>query len=150
MNREMKWILIAVMAVAMTVIGILGAGILRDSRAVRELDRALAESRAAWEDTAERKEALQEDLKKVTEELREAKLTLEESTVRAEELREDIAQLEREIAALRGASSDPEGTRADRGAEENAAAGGPESGNGASGGEEKQGKEPGSDAEKKD
>jgi len=100
MSRTMKGILVLVMAAALAVAAVLGAGILRDTQRVRELEQELAQSRATWEKIAEEKEALQEDLKKVTEELKEARLTLEESTGRAEELREDLAQLDLEIAEL--------------------------------------------------
>ena len=94
-------ILAAATAAAILLAVFLGAGLIRDLNKSREMNRELAESRAAWEDTAARKEALQEELKKVTEDLREAKLTLEESTARAEELREEIARLEKEIESLR-------------------------------------------------
>ena len=96
MTRGMKGLLTAVMMAALAVILVLGAGILRDQRKVRELSRELADSRARWMDTAERKEALQKELKTVEESLKEAKLTLEESEARAEQLRADIAELKEE------------------------------------------------------
>ena len=101
MSRSMKIFLCAVMAAALILAAVIGAGIVRDRRALNEMKRELAVSRAAWEDTAARKEELQAELKTVTEDLKEAQLTLEESTTRAEELRADIAQLETEIAELR-------------------------------------------------
>ena len=66
MSRTMKGILVLVMAAALAVAAVLGAGILRDAQRVRELEQELAQSRATWEKIAEEKEALQEDLKKVT------------------------------------------------------------------------------------
>ena len=102
MNGTMKILLCLAMAAALAVTGVLGVGILRDRNRVREMSAELQESRSRWEDTAARKETLQEELKQVTEDLKEARLTLEESTARAEELREDIAELERQIAELRG------------------------------------------------
>ena len=101
MTRGMKGLLTAVMIAALAVILVLGAGIVRDQRKVRELSRELADSRARWMDTAERKEALQKELKTVEESLKEAKLTLEESTSRAEELQGEIDGLKEEIQALR-------------------------------------------------
>ena len=45
MNRTMKWILCAVMAAALAVMGVLGSGILRDSRSlVPRGDTRLAEN----------------------------------------------------------------------------------------------------------
>ena len=102
MNKGMIGILSLVMAAALAVILILGTGILRDQGRARELARELSESRARWMDTAERKEALQKELKTVKESLKEARLTLEESTARAEELRVEIDALNREIRALTG------------------------------------------------
>ena len=109
MSKFMRLLLCAVMAAALAVAFCLGEGILRDRQKLRDLNRLLSESRAAWEDTAERKEALQEELKTVTNALKEARLTLEESDARAEELREEIAELEEEIARLReeGAAEAP-------------------------------------------
>ena len=101
MRKGEKIWLCLVMAAALCVLGVLGAGMLRDRSRMRELEGQLAVSRAAWENTAERKETLQAELKTVTEALKEAKLTLEESTARAEELRQEIARLEQEIARLR-------------------------------------------------
>ncbi|MBQ3705592.1 MAG: hypothetical protein II888_03985 [Clostridia bacterium] len=101
MSRGMKWILTVTLLAALAVTAVLGAGILRDRRRVRELTAQLAESRARWEDIAERKETLQAELKTVEEALKEANLTIEESETRAEELREDIARLEAEIEALK-------------------------------------------------
>ena len=102
LNKGMIGILSLVMAAALAVILILGTGILRDQGRARELARELSESRARWMDTAERKEALQKELKTVKESLKEARLTLEESTARAEELRVEIDALNREIRALTG------------------------------------------------
>ena len=100
MNKSLKRILTAVLAVALALTVYLGAGILRDRREIQALTRELAESRARWEDTAARKEALQAELKQATEALKEAKLTLEESTAREAELQADIQALEQEIQAL--------------------------------------------------
>ncbi len=101
MRGSVKAFLWAAMAAALILAGVTGAGIRQDRERLAEMTRSLAESRARWESTAEKKEKLQEELKTVTGELREAKLTLEESTQRAGELQEDIAELEREIAELR-------------------------------------------------
>lgn len=100
MNKTLKGMLAAVLAIALALALFLGAGILRDSREIRAMTKELAESRARWEDTAARKEALQAELKQVTEALKEAKLTLEESTARETELQADIQALEQEIQAL--------------------------------------------------
>lgn len=108
MTKGMKGLLTAVMIAALAVILVLGAGILRDQRKVRELSRELADSRARWMDTAERKEALQKELKTVEESLKEAKLTLEESTSRAEELQAEIDGLKEAIQALREGNSQEE------------------------------------------
>ena len=106
MSGTMKYILCVTMAAAIALTGFLGAGLAGDQRRVNELSRELQESRARWEATAEKKEALQAELKKVTEDLKEARLTLEESVTRAEELRQDIAELEREIAELSPSSTE--------------------------------------------
>lgn len=103
MSKTVKWMLCAAMAAAAAVAVLLGTGFFRDRRALSGMRSELAVSRAAWEDTAARKEALQAELKVVTEDLKEARLTLEESETRAEELRADISQLEEEIAALKQA-----------------------------------------------
>ena len=105
MNKTLKGMLAAVLAIALALALFLGAGILRDWREIQAMTKELAESRARWEDTAARKEALQAELKQVTEALKEAKLTLEESTAREAELQADIQTLEQEIQALRN----PEG-----------------------------------------
>ena len=84
---------------AIILMGILGADLARDRLRLAEINSQLEVSRAAWEDTAARKEELQAELKQLTDALKEAKLTLEEKETRAEQLRDDIAELEAEIAA---------------------------------------------------
>ncbi len=96
----MKALLAATVLLALLVCGSLGSRLLRDRRTLRELEAELADSRAAWEETAEKKEALQAELKTAEEALKEAKLTLQESADRAAALKEEIAALEDEISAL--------------------------------------------------
>ena len=79
------------------------SGLFRLRADLSAVEQALALSRAAWEDTAERKEALQEELSVVTDALKEAALTLSESESRAEELRADIAQLQSDLSSLTSA-----------------------------------------------
>ena len=102
MNRSGKILLLAVMAAAVLVSCALWGDVLRDAGELKKLTAALTESRAAWEATAEAKEALQAELKTAEDELKEAKLTLRESTERAETLEKEIKVLEEEIAALKG------------------------------------------------
>ena len=100
MSRPMKALLAATLLLALLVGGKLGIRLLRDQRTLKDLESELAVSRAAWEETAEKKEALQAELKTAEEALKEAKLTLQESTDRAAALKEEIAALEDEISAL--------------------------------------------------
>ena len=97
MNRGRKILLWIVMAAALGLIVRSSTGMIRDRSRLREMTAQLNASRSAWEDTAERKEKLQAELKDAQEQLKEAKLSLEESTARAEELREEIAALKSEI-----------------------------------------------------
>ena len=101
MSKGMKTVFWGTMAMAILVMALLGSDLSRDWESAKALDQEVRESRARWEDTAERKEALQAELKGVTETLREAKLTIEESANRAEELEEEILQLRQEIETLR-------------------------------------------------
>ena len=101
MSTGTKRLLWAAAGAAVLLMLLLGFRLWRDGQKAREMTRELSESRARWEETAARKEELQEELKAVSEELREAQLTLEESTARAAELREEISRLEEEIEALR-------------------------------------------------
>jgi septal ring factor EnvC (AmiA/AmiB activator) len=98
MSRAVRACLWAAIAAALVLMYATGSGILRDRERLAEMTKSLQESRARWEDTAARKEELQEELKALTEELREAKLTLEESTTRAEELKQDIEELKNQAA----------------------------------------------------
>ena len=99
MKKGTAAMLALVLACAMLLAGMLGADLARDRRRLAEINGQLEASRAAWEDTAERKEKLQAELKELTDALKEAKLTLEEKEARAEQLRAEIAQLQAEIAA---------------------------------------------------
>ena len=58
MNRSGKILILAVMAAAVLVSCALWGDVLRDAGELKELTAALTESRAAWEATAEAKEAL--------------------------------------------------------------------------------------------
>ena len=99
MKKGTAAMLALVLACATLLAGMLGADLARDRRRLAEINGQLEASRAAWEDTAERKEKLQAELKELTDALKEAKLTLEEKEARAEQLRAEIAQLQAEIAA---------------------------------------------------
>ena len=101
MSRGMKAILLGTMIAAILLAVFLGEGLARDWQRAAALEKEVSESRARWEAIAEKKEALQAELKTVTENLKEARLTAEESETRAEELQEEIASLEAEIAALK-------------------------------------------------
>lgn len=101
MSRAMKILLSLVIATALCLTAILALRYRAAGQQLLALNQELAVSRASWEGIAEEKEALQADLKTVTDNLKEARLTLEESTARAAELEEDIAVLEQEIAALK-------------------------------------------------
>ena len=70
------------------------------SSQVREKETLLAESRAVWEGIAEKKEALQKDLKQVKSDLKEAKLTIEESKERQETLQTELKTLQSDIDSL--------------------------------------------------
>ena len=100
MTKPMKILLCIVLlaAIGLTAVLFLHHRGLRQE--VSSLSAQLAESRAAWEKTAEEKEALQEDLKVLKNDLKEAELTISESAERAESLWEDIAALREEISAL--------------------------------------------------
>ena len=100
MNRRQEALLVLVMVLALALAGVLAADFNRDLCSLRDLETQLAESRAAWEGIAEKKEALQEELKTTEEALKEARLTLQESAERADSLRADIKALESEIALL--------------------------------------------------
>ena len=99
MKKGTAAMLALVLACATLLAGMLGADLARDRRRLAEINGQLEASRAAWEDTAERKEKLQAELKELIDALKEAKLTLEEKEARAEQLRAEIAQLQAEIAA---------------------------------------------------
>ena len=99
MKKGTAAMLALVLACATLLAGMLGADLARDRRRLAEINGQLEASRAAWEDTAERKEKLQAEMKELTDALKEAKLTLEEKEARAEQLRAEIAQLQAEIAA---------------------------------------------------
>ena len=105
--KNVKILLCAVLALAAALMMVLGGDLLRDRRQLRDLETRLSESRAAWEDTAEKKEALQAELKTAQEALKEANLTLKESEERAETVQAEIEKLEKEIAALKNAAEVP-------------------------------------------
>ena len=108
MKKGTAAMLALVLACATLLAGMLGADLARDRRRLAEINGQLEASRAAWEDTAERKEKLQAEMKELTDALKEAKLTLEESTSRAEELQAEIDGLKEEIQALREGNSQEE------------------------------------------
>ena len=100
MNRTTRILLLFVMAVAILLTSFRIADMVSLDRDVRAKQAELAESRAVWEKIASEKEALQAELKQVTNDLKEARLSLSESETRTEELKEEIEGLECEIKAL--------------------------------------------------
>lgn len=96
MKKESK-MLLSVMILSIILMTVLYTGLLRDRQALKELNIQLTESRTAWENTAEEKEKLQEELKTAEEALKEAELTLKESIERAETLKKEIDLLQIEI-----------------------------------------------------
>lgn len=102
MSKALKAVLCVVMICALTIMFFLGRDYYSSAALIREKSEELSRSRAAWEKTAAEKEALQAELKTVSEELREAELTLSEAIENAEKLQGDIEALEREIAELKG------------------------------------------------
>ena len=100
MSRSLKAILMLAMLLAVILAGILFSDLLRDRQALHDLEAQLADSRASWESIAEKREALQDELKVAEEALKEARLTLQESVERADSLRSDIEALASEIAAF--------------------------------------------------
>ena len=100
MSRSLKAILMLAMLLAVILAGILFSDLFRDRQALHDLEAQLADSRASWESIAEKKEALQDELKVAEEALKEARLTLQESVERADSLWSDIEALASEIAAF--------------------------------------------------
>ena len=101
MSKSLKFILILVLLFAVGLMALLVRGMAADRKTFREKQAELEISRAAWEKTAEEKEALQEELQEITDALKEARLTLQEKEARAEELRADIDTLKQDIAELK-------------------------------------------------
>ena len=101
MNKSTKLLLLAALTMAAVLMLVLGSDLIRDQRKLRELNSLLSESRAAWEETAEKKETLQVELRTAEEALKEANLTLKESDERAEKVQEEIETLEKEITVLK-------------------------------------------------
>jgi len=71
MSRSLKAILMLAMLLAVILAGILFSDLLRDRQALHDLEAQLADSRASWESIAEKKEALQDELKVAEEALKE-------------------------------------------------------------------------------
>ncbi len=101
MSKSVKGYCIAVLIAAAAAACFMGNHLRTSEASVRSLRTALSESRRTWESVAAEKEALQDELRQVTNAVKDAKLTLDESTGRAQELRQDIAALTEEISALR-------------------------------------------------
>ena len=101
MSRQLKIILLVVMAAAFALIISCTMTYLDLGKQLRTNEALLAESRAAWEGIAAEKETLQAELKEKQAELKEAELSLSEATERAEELKAEIGALQEDISALK-------------------------------------------------
>lgn len=104
MNKHLKIWLCIVMASAIALIAFCAVDYLSLGSRLRDCEKRLAESRAAWEQIAADKVEIQKELKAKKENLKEAELTLSESAERAEELKTEIELLKQEIETLKNSS----------------------------------------------
>ena len=101
MNKTVKIMLSAVIAIAVAVMIVLGGQYLSARREFSALKSDLDTSTATWKRINEEKLEVQKELKAVKNDLRDAELTIEESEERAEMLKKDIEKLEKEIQELK-------------------------------------------------
>lgn len=107
MNRSRSlpiYLLIAAIAALALIIGLF-TDLAVQRQTLTDTQQALDTSMATWQQIAEEKEGLQEELKLLKNDLREADLTLEETATQEEKLTAEIDQLTRDIEALRNSSS---------------------------------------------
>lgn len=107
MNRSRSlpiFLLIAAIAALALIIGLF-TDLAVQRQTLTDTQQALDTSMATWQQIAEEKEGLQEELKLLKNDLREADLTLEETATQEEKLTAEIDQLTRDIEALRNSSS---------------------------------------------
>ena len=107
MNKSLRIPLVLAALAALLLMVFLCVHYLRGNQELSALEAEVEASRTAWETTAAEKEALQAELKQVSNDLKEANLSLSESTERADELRADIETRKEEIAALEARLGDP-------------------------------------------
>lgn len=91
-------VFILLLAAVMTVV--LSVRVLELKKDVNEKTALLSKSRAAWEQTAADKEALQKELTEVRNQIREAELSLNEANEKASGLRTEIDALQKELESL--------------------------------------------------
>ncbi len=107
MNRSRSlpiFLLIAAIVALALIIGLF-TDLAVQRQTLTDTQQALDTSMATWQQIAEEKEGLQEELKLLKNDLREADLTLEETATQEEKLTAEIDQLTRDIEALRNSSS---------------------------------------------
>lgn len=107
MNRSRSlpiFLLIAAIAALALIIGLF-TDLAVQRQTLTDTQQALDTSMATWQQIAEEKEGLQEELKLLKNDLREADLTLEETATQEEKLTAEIDQLTRDIEALRNSSA---------------------------------------------
>lgn len=107
MNRSCSlpiFLLIAAIAALALIIGLF-TDLAVQRQTLTDTQQALDTSMATWQQIAEEKEGLQEELKLLKNDLREADLTLEETATQEEKLTAEIDQLTRDIEALRNSSA---------------------------------------------
>lgn len=107
MNRSRSlpiFLLIAAIAALALIIGLF-TDLAVQRQTLTDTQQALDTSMATWQQIAEEKEGLQEELKLLKNDLREADLTLEETATQEEKLTAEVDQLTRDIEALRNSSA---------------------------------------------
>ena len=101
MSKQMKWLVLIVLASAMVMIVSCSLNYLHLNSELTSCRSRLAESLSKWQVIAAEKESLQEDLKAKQKELKIAQVSLEEASEDAETIRAEIDQYRSDIELLK-------------------------------------------------